>query len=824
MSSLPLRYAHGNVLFGRGDERVALFRLETVSYPFLSERMKTLWFMRLAKLAFSVEADFSLWRVNRLYPVEQYVEQAGGLFDDRYGSELGWQEFLEGHERYLAGSQKWVPELYLGVSLKPPPPQRLGGSLLRQADRARRRLEDLAGVNAAQPVSGSELTGLLAAEERIFERVRRALGNLRDRPVARRATTRELQWLLRRTPCRGVAEPRMDPHWRPGALVIESEEDDTERHYEPRETDFLRLLNAPRLEEERSLVIDAEECRTHQAMLAVGGFPEEAIFPGPRAELLFAPLEGVDFPVDATLHLRWTANRAAISQVKKKILEADNTFAEEQKGQHGATWQTEENRVIARELDAYLQSEGRPPLLEATILIAVGADSPEECERRVEALRGEYGTVELHRPLGLQSALYDDHLPRAGGATVGDYYEVVTIEQFAATMPIASHHVGSERGVYIGEATGGSAQPVLFDPTEASTAGRATAMLMVGTPGSGKTVGSELLAFVAERRGSLVVTVDPKPDHGLDRVKALAGRVSIIELSGEERYRGLLDPLRIAAPSLREDLTASYLMELLPQAPPAWETHVRRAVKDAIAQDSQSSLDVLERLRLRGHSDATDAFEALEVWADSGLGRLAFSPGAVRGRDDAERAVTTIRADALTLPVREAQRKDWAPSERLAVATLKLVATYAMRLASDPSRHAVVLLDEAWMLLESQDGRRLVDRLARLGRSQNVTLILATQRLGDVGEVEELVGTRMIFKIETPGEAKRALTLLGLDEEDEGLVQRLRDYEKGLCLMRDINDRVAEVQIELVYDDLLHQLDTSPGATRLREEQVEAAA
>jgi len=318
--------------------------------------------------------------------------------------------------------------------------------------------------------------------------------------------------------------------------------------------------------------------------------------------------------------------------------------------------------------------------------------------------------------------------------------------------------------------------------------------------------------------------VDPKPDHGLDRVKALAGRVSIIELSGEERYRGLLDPLRIAAPSLREDLTASYLMELLPQAPPAWETHVRRAVKDAIAQDSQSSLDVLERLRLRGHSDATDAFEALEVWADSGLGRLAFSPGAVRGRDDAERAVTTIRADALTLPVREAQRKDWAPSERLAVATLKLVATYAMRLASDPSRHAVVLLDEAWMLLESQDGRRLVDRLARLGRSQNVTLILATQRLGDVGEVEELVGTRMIFKIETPGEAKRALTLLGLDEEDEGLVQRLRDYEKGLCLMRDINDRVAEVQIELVYDDLLHQLDTSPGATRLREEQVEAAA
>lgn len=159
------------------------------------------------------------------------------------------------------------------------------------------------------------------------------------------------------------------------------------------------------------------------------------------------------------------------------------------------------------------------------------------------------------------------------------------------------------------------------------------------------------------------------------------------------------------------------------------------------------------------------------------------------------------------------------------MATLKLVATYAMRLASDPTRHAIVLLDEAWMLLGSQDGRRLVDRLARLGRSQNVTLILATQRLGDVGEVEELVGTRMIFKIETPPEAKRALALLGLDEDDEALVQRLREYEKGLCLMRDINDRVAEVQIDLVYDDLLEALDTSPSrARRLREETMEALA
>ena len=820
MSRLPLRYAYGNVVFGRGDERMGLFRLETVSYPFLAERQKMMWFMRLAKLAFAAEADFSLWRVNRLYPAERYIEQAQDLFDPRYASALGWQELLEGHQEYLNGAQKWLPEVYLGVSLKPAPSKRIAGGLVRAADRARRRLEDLAGVGAAQPVSSAELNALLSSEQRVFERVRRTLGNLRERPMVRRATTQELQWLLRRAACRGVAEPRLDHAWQPSALVVEGE--DGERVYEPRETELLRFANAPVRESERELVVDAEECRTHQAMLAVGGFPEEAVFPGPRAELLFAPFEGLDFPVDATLHVRWQANRQAIGQVKKKILEADNTFSEEERGQQGATWQTEENRVLSRELDAYLQSEGRPPLLEATLLAAVGAETSEECERRVEALRGEFGTVELHRPLGLQPALYEDHLPRPGGAGVTDYYEVLTIEQFAALMPIASHHVGDEQGIYIGEATGGSAAPVLFDPGRASAAGRATTILMVGTLGSGKTVSSELITFVAERRGSLAVTVDPKPDHALDQVAALEGRVAVFELSGDERYRGILDPLRIAPPSLREDLTASYLMELLPQAPPAWETQVRRAVKDAIAHGSDTSLDILERLRTRGHTDATAAFEALEVWADSGLGRLAFAHQGAGDAAEAERAVTTIRANGLTLPSPDAQRSDWAPSERLAVATLKLVATYAMRLASDPGRHAVVLLDEAWMLLGSQDGRRLVDRLARLGRSQNVTLILATQRLGDIGDIEELVGTRLIFKIETPAEAKRALALLGLDEDDEALVQQLRDYEKGLCLMRDIGDRVAEVQIDLVYDDLLQALDTSPERARRAEELMEA--
>jgi hypothetical protein len=565
-------------------------------------------------------------------------------------------------------------------------------------------------------------------------------------------------------------------------------------------------------EHERALVVDAEEGRSHQALLALGALPEEAEFPG-GAELLFSPLESLSFPVDAVVHAHWLGNREAITRVRRRIIDADVAFAEQLHSSHGPlSYAAEENRQLARELDAYLQSHERPPLLNCAISLAVGADSREELEHRVGALVHQYGTVALHRPLGLQPALFLDHLPRADGGTVRDYADVLTIEQFGALMPIATHQAGSDRGVYLGRTATGGARPVRFDITEASRTGRPPSILLAGTLGSGKTIAAELLAYQAERRGSLVVDVDPKPDHNLEGLPELDQRVQVIELSGQDRYRGLLDPLVVAPDALREDLASSYLMELLPQAPPAWETHVRKAVRAVLEHQQPSCLRVVDALLHAAEADGRAVGEALAVWSDSGVARLGFGDGA-SGRIAASRPVTSIKARGLSLPAPGIPRADYDQAERLGVATLKLIAAYAMRLVSgDRSVHKVVLFDEAWFLLASRDGRRLIDRLNRLGRAENATLILATQQLTDVGDIENLIGTRFVFGQETVAEARRALELLGLDPEDRAMVERVRAYRRGRCLMRDIDDRVAELQIEPVYEHLLRVLDTSPGA------------
>jgi DNA helicase HerA-like ATPase len=179
----------------------------------------------------------------------------------------------------------------------------------------------------------------------------------------------------------------------------------------------------------------------------------------------------------------------------------------------------------------------------------------------------------------------------------------------------------------------------------------------------------------------------------------------------------------------------------------------------------------------------------------------------------AEAAVITIRTPGLTLPDPGASRETYTRAERVSVATLALVAAKALRLVStDRKRHKIVLLDEAWFLLASTQGRLLLNRLVRLARAMNATILLASQRLDDLGDLSELVGVFFIFGQDSLAEAERALELLGLDPEDAELRSRLTSYRRGRCLMRDLEGRVGEVQLDLP-DELLATLDTTPGSS-----------
>jgi hypothetical protein len=290
MTRFPLRYVNRNILIGPGGEAAALFRLDTVTYPFLPTPEKWAVLGHLERFAHVVGADFSLWRVERAYPADRYEADLEDLADARFADPAGWHRYLKGHQERLTALDSHVPEVYLAVALTERTEGHAGSGILRSADRARRRMEEIFGVGAPRPISSAELEQLTATERRVFERLGGVLG-------LRRATTRELEWLLRRTEVRGVTEPAVDRFWEPDALVIETP--DGSIAYEPLEHDLWNCANAPMSEdpaEPPSLKVETEDGTGYQAFLCAGTLASEVEFPGPQAELLADAVSSSSMP------------------------------------------------------------------------------------------------------------------------------------------------------------------------------------------------------------------------------------------------------------------------------------------------------------------------------------------------------------------------------------------------------------------------------------------------------------------------------------------------------------------------------------------------
>jgi hypothetical protein len=796
----PHYFLHGNLVWRSPEDVWAGYRLEGQSYPGLSLNRKVELKERIEAFAYAIEADFKLIRSAREWSASRYAERALTTLDPRRGHPAAFRDHLEEHRRRLEGRRVVRPELFAFVRLGPP--AHAGGPRLAELWR---ELGAGLGIRDARAISRKRLDELRRAEERAFDRVF-------DQLPCERARSGEIAALVRSAYTRGVGEPRVDANWRPQAIWVDTEEGGA---FEPYEHDLMRLHESRLRIEPRGLRVDSEAGTSHQALLVCGALPDEAAFPGSEVELLFAPLE-CGFPVDAVYTAEWIPNRAAQKLAQKRMVDADQQAKEEAFGEHGPTVGTTERSYAARELQARLGGSDRPPFLRSAITLALGAASAEELEERVDRLRSEFGRVELHRPLGEQHRLFLGAMP-AQPFPVRDYLAHLLPEQLGAMVPTAISHAGSEIGPYLGYALTGSRSPVQLDLAEAARTDRPPTVLLTGSLGSGKTIALETLLYQAYLQGSApIVDVDPKGDHRLDRLPGVADRMEAIELGPDERYRGLLDPMRVGSEETRQDLTYGFLVGVLPEpVPPEWRTKIRRAIAAADAAGRRTSGEVLEELRALDPVGA-DCAEALQVHLEAGLARLGFGRPGQELAEVGTAQLVSLRIRNLVTVTPDVRRSELREDERVSQAVLRLVAAYALRLcAADPQTHSALALDEAWALLSDTQGRALLDRLSRMGRSMNITPLLASQLVGDAEALEPLVGIYLAFGVETELEAERSLELLRLDPDDEALRQRLISFRAGRCYLRDIAGRAIPMRVD-PGEELLAALGTTPGAPARR--------
>lgn len=797
----PHHFFWSNLILRTPTDAWAVYELEGQSYSGLSDARKIEVGERLEALGYTLEADFQILRLARRFDAAAYERRALATLDPHHGRAELFAEHIAEHRAAFDARGALRPEIYLAVRLRTPDGAGSLGGILDGAAEIWRRVAERVGYEEAPGIGASQLAALRAAEEAVFERV---LGYLE----CSRIGPKRLATLIRRAYTRGLGEPDVDEGFAPQALTFL--DPGGEERFEPYGYDLLRLHESRVTVERRSLLVDSERGRAHQAQLVLGAMPEEAIVPGPSAELMFTPLE-LGFGVDATLSVEFLPNREARRLLAKRKIDADQIASEESHGEHGPSLESAERPHLARELEGVLTGGDRPPLLRSALLLSVAGRDEQQLEERIERLRESYGRVQLHRPAGEQHRLFLASLP-AATFPLPEYKEHLLPDQIGAMVPHAISHAGSRIGPYIGHTLDGSRAPIQFDLAEACQRNRPPTCLLAGSLGSGKTIALELMLWQAFLQGSgPIVDIDPKGDHRLESLPGVEGAIETVELSGDERYRGLLDPMRIASEETREDLTYNFLVSILPTpVKPEWQTQLRLAISDAAAAGARNCGDVIARMATSASAEALEAARAIEIHGRSGLAKLGLGSVEtdIAGVGDAQ--VVSLRIRNLTLPIAGTSRAELLEEERTSLAVLRLLAAYALRLcASDITRHSVLAMDEAWALLADTQGRALLERISRLGRSQNITPILATQMLGDAADLEPLVGALFAFGVETDEEARRALALLRLDCDDDAAVQRLVGNRAGRCFLRDFDGEVAPIQID-PPTWLLEQLDTTP--------------
>jgi hypothetical protein len=819
-SRLPFAFSFGHILIGRSHSaRWALFALRAHPYECLPEAQKRERFLALLGAIEALESDFQLLRVSRALDCMSSTRAVEELLCEQH-SDRG-KRYIAAQAQALAKLEPRRTELFLAVRLSDPEAGLSGllatalgqvrGGVRGESRAHRRALAALRGALDRRVLGAREL-------EQLRERADRAHARLASFLDVRPATSIEVQWLVRRAFCRTLGEPPLEGLSGPRALAFEC---NGEAQLVPLEADVLRWCEGIVEHRVQSLRIESELGVCYQAQLVLGALPEQLSFPSPRAELLMRAPASLPFGIDIALSAGYLPNGLALRLARRGVQDADQILAAEAEGEQGASDRGYARSDQARELLSYLQSATRPPLLRATIAVAVAGRSQRELEERVELCRRAFGEVRLYRPYGEQLALFLRHLP-GGAAGLRGYDDILTCEQVAAMMPTGAHCVGSKRGFHLGHSLGGGAEPVSFTLREGSESDSNTAILCVGALGSGKTTLAQKLAYEAFLMGARIVDCDPKGDHSFHLLPDVAAACKTVALAADPKLRGLLDPLLVAPPDLRQEATVSFLTDLFPATlGPAAEAALLRAVGSVIRRAPHPTCGEVLSALLAGDEAEAALAKTLAVYAEGGLTQLAFARAGRLPPALGHSQVTYLRIR--DLPGREpgTARSERTQAERVGEQLVRLIAMLAGTLMrAERSRLKVFCFDEGWRLLGDPVGRALLMSLQRMGRSELAVPIISTQLLTDalLGERESLaglLGATFIFGLRAQEEAQRALRLLGLDPEEPHLQRLLLEMSAGRCLLRDHRGRIEAIQVDLL-PDLLRSFSTTPTPESVR--------
>ncbi|EKD8217470.1 ATP-binding protein [Listeria innocua] len=584
--------------------------------------------------------------------------------------------------------------------------------------------------------------------------------------------------------------------------------------------DLLKPTRSLIEENQRFLKIQNEETTSYVAYFTIDSIVGELDFPS--NELFYYQQQQFDFPIDTSMNIEIVGNKKALTTVrnKKKELKDLDDHAWNSDNETGSN--VLEALDDVSELEAELD-QTKEAMYKLSYVIRVSADSYDSLKRRCTEVKDYYDdwSIKLVRPFGDMMGLSSEFLP-ASKRYINDYIQYVTSDFLAGLGFGASQMLGETDGIYLGYNLD-TGKNVYLKPSLASqgvkgSVTNALATAFLGSLGGGKSFSNNLLVYYSVLFGAQALVIDPKAERGdwKANLPEIDEEITIVNLSSDRENQGLLDPyvlmtLKKDAESLAIDIL-TFLTGISSRDGEKFPI-LRKAIRAVTQRKTSGLLLVIDELRKDDNPVAHSIADHIESFTDYDFAHLLFSDGSIEQSISLTKQLNILQIADLVLPDAQTSFSDYTTMELLSVAMLIVISTFALEfIYSDRKTFKIVDLDEAWSILQVQQGKALSNRLVRAGRAMNAAVYFVTQNADDLidEKLKNNIGLKFAFRSTDIHEIKKILEFFGVDQEDEDNQQRLRELENGQCLMQDLYGRVGTIQVHPVFEELFHAFDTRP--------------
>lgn len=494
----------------------------------------------------------------------------------------------------------------------------------------------------------------------------------------------------------------------------------------------------------------------------------------------------------------------AVSRVRRNerrmlaMMEEENATGDLEKVEDSIAFQ------LAKDFENFVAQSKQPILSSTSIVMArrIGGDVEDTF---YEDMYNSFG-IKI-RPLPLrQHAAFCETLPTAP-ERVNPYLQDVSLSMIAQCGVNGWANIGDEGGCLVGLVDQFST-PCWFDLFAASRESKPAGTAIFGDSGSGKTYLMQALATQAVLAGYQTIFINPKGDSTLRPFADLVGgRVITMSSVGE----GGLDPFGYCDnPEQAAEIAAQFLTGVLSSAGVAGqgltnfdESKLAAGLRRGALAGARCVADALEHVTSAELRAAIDELREGQYLVRLAISPTPLSPGAL------QRGLTLIEFDTkLHFPSQGKSVSEYTMSERQAVGIIRLISQISIETLRR-AKGGAFFLDEAWTLLESQEGLAMLQELGREGRSRGIAAVFATQRVNDLirdgVNMESHLSRVFVMKLNEAAEQRAAMLLCGLKATPDRLEFNRhsnpqppkgdRPGRAAWCIHRDLQGRHSAVMV-----------------------------